>query len=187
MRICSCTGGLPSHQNITRRVSLSECGSIYHHLITIFSKDWLRPMPDLIWSQDWLYTGPHRTCRDIHTESDVWRFLWGKISKETKHMMSNFSLHEIIVRYIKASIKIYDFYDSDSWTLLNGFEYLNHVFSIQSFFHHHISCGPFMGRWCMMLNKNKSVSPSRQIPLPLSPRCTSAHYGTFEHSIELLI
>ena len=145
------------------------------------------PMPDLIWSQDWLYTGPHRTCRDIHTESDVWRFLWGKISKETKHMMSNFSLHEIIVRYIKASIKIYDFYDSDSWTLLNGFEYLNHVFSIQSFFHHHISCGPFIGRWCMMLNKNKSVSPSRQIPLPLSPRCTSAHYGTFEHSIELLI
>ena len=80
--------------------------------------------------------------------------------------------------YILASpLRYMTFMTRNLELLRNGFEYLNHVFSIQSFFHHHISCGSFMGRWCMMLNKNKSVSPSRQIPLPLSPKCTSAHYG----------
>ena len=133
MRICSCTGGLPSHQNITRRVSLSECGSIYHHLITIFSKDWLRPMPDLIWSQDWLYTGPHRTCRQRHRHRK-WhlKISMRKIcSKEIKH--KRFSSHEIIVilkhplRFMTFMTRNLELYEMglNIWIMFSAF---NHFF-----------------------------------------------------------
>ena len=135
MRICSCTGGLPSHQNITRRVSLSECGScgsVYHHLITIFSKHWLRPHA---WSYLISRLTLYRTTPDMQRHRHrKWhlKISMSKIcSKEIKH--KRFSSHEIIVilkhplRFMTFMTRNLELYEMglNIWIMFSAF---NHFF-----------------------------------------------------------
>ena len=98
-----------------------------------------------------------------------------KANKIWELIRLNFFSHEIIVifkhPFMTFMTWILELYQMglNIWIMFSAF---NHFF-ITIF----LAVHSYLGRWCMMLNKNKSVSPSRQILLPLSPRCTSAHYG----------